>query len=88
MARCRADHIFGIFITSAGRRRRLDIVVVQPEEMPYMLVGWIGSRQFLRFRHQLVHERGMDSCQGRCARCAAAMIGPLCPPPLVASAFS
>ncbi len=44
----RFDHIYGVFITSGGRRRRLDVILVPPQQWWFALVGWTGSKQYLR----------------------------------------
>lgn len=45
----RFDHLFGMYKTAAGATRRLDLIFVPPEELPFATLGWTGSRQFLRF---------------------------------------
>jgi hypothetical protein len=56
---CRFDHIYGIYRTTAGRVRRIDIIAVPPSEWAFALVGWIGSRQFNRLMRQHAHDLGM-----------------------------
>ncbi|PRW44417.1 DNA-directed DNA RNA polymerase mu isoform C [Chlorella sorokiniana] len=45
----RLDHIFATFRTAAGRLRRMDVILVTPDQLPYALIGWIGSTMFNRF---------------------------------------
>jgi hypothetical protein len=49
---CRFDHIFGNFRTAAGKVRRMDIIIAPAEEQPFCVLGWTGSRQYLRFLRQ------------------------------------
>lgn len=49
LAADRFDHLFGMYKTAAGATRRLDLIFVPPEELPFATLGWTGSRQFLRF---------------------------------------
>ncbi len=46
---CRFDHIWGIFLTAAGRRRRADLMLVPRPQWAFALHGWTGSRQYCRF---------------------------------------
>lgn len=46
---CSYDHIYGLYITRSGRRRRMDIIVVPPHMWVFALLGWTGSKQWLRF---------------------------------------
>jgi DNA polymerase/3'-5' exonuclease PolX len=43
------DKAFGVWITKAGLRRRIDIVMVPPEQWAYALIGWTGSIMLNRF---------------------------------------
>ena len=54
----RFDHIYGLGRTAAGAWRRLDVILVPPEEWAFGLLGWIGSRAYLRFQRQLAKDRG------------------------------
>lgn len=45
----RYDHIYGVFITAAGKRRRLDIILVPRDSLAMAVCGWTGSKQYLRF---------------------------------------
>lgn len=42
------DHIFGVFLTSGGKRRRLDVLLIPHACLPWALLGWSGSRGYLR----------------------------------------
>lgn len=55
----RFDHFYGMYWTSSGKVRRLDIILVPPEELAMGLVGWIGSRTYLRFMRQHAKTLGM-----------------------------
>lgn len=48
-----------MYWTSSGKVRRLDIILVPPEELAMGLVGWIGSRTYLRFMRQHAKTLGM-----------------------------
>eukprot|EP00198_Chlamydomonas_reinhardtii_P000551 XP_001689886.1 predicted protein [Chlamydomonas reinhardtii] len=58
MGRCdeqmdRYDHLWAVWVTGAGRRRRVDVVLVPYDSSwPYAVAGWTGSRQYLRFMRQ------------------------------------
>lgn len=56
----RFDHIFGVFKTRGGSVRRLDMVLVPWDEWAFALVGWVGSRTFLRFLRQHARDLGMQ----------------------------
>ncbi|KAL4439228.1 hypothetical protein ABPG77_004130 [Micractinium sp. CCAP 211/92] len=53
------DHIYGVYRTLAGKLRRLDVILCPPDEWALALVGWTGSRQYLRFMRQHVKDMGM-----------------------------
>ncbi|PNH09524.1 DNA nucleotidylexotransferase [Tetrabaena socialis] len=53
------DHIFGIFRTSAGRLKRLDVIFAAWPWLPHALLGWTGSTQFLRFLNMHLANRGL-----------------------------
>lgn len=53
------DHIYGIAKTSTGRFRRMDIIIIPPEEWGFAELGWTGSRTFLRFLRQHAKDLGM-----------------------------
>ncbi|KAL6760953.1 hypothetical protein V8C86DRAFT_3132060, partial [Haematococcus lacustris] len=58
----RYDHIFGLWITpvdNQGRRRykRMDIILVPVDSWPWALMGWTGSRQYLRFLRDTAHHK-------------------------------
>ncbi|GAB4823868.1 hypothetical protein N2152v2_010914 [Parachlorella kessleri] len=55
----RFDHIYGVYRTKAGHYRRMDIIICPADEWPMALVGWIGSRQYLRFMRQHAKDLGM-----------------------------
>ena len=67
-ARCRFDHIFGNFRTEAGRVRRLDVIIAPAEECHFCVLGWSGSRQYLRFLRQWAVDLGMHLNSHRRAR--------------------
>ena len=56
---CRFDHIYGVYRTKARHYRRMDIVICPADEWAMALVGWIGSRQYLRFMRQHAKDLGM-----------------------------
>ena len=56
---CRHDHIFGNFRTADGRVRRIDIIIASAEECAFCVLGWTGSRQYLRFLRQHAVDLGM-----------------------------
>ena len=56
---CRHDHIFGNFRTADGKVRRIDIIIAPAEEQAFCVLGWTGSRQYLRFLRQHAVDRGM-----------------------------
>jgi hypothetical protein len=58
----RFDHIYGVFITSGGRRRRLDVILVPHQQWWYALVGWTGSKQYLRWVGGELHPCCCDAC--------------------------
>lgn len=49
---CRFDKVFGMFITQDGKIRRMDLIITPHEEYPFCLLGWTGSKQYLRFLRQ------------------------------------
>ncbi|KAL4858948.1 DNA-directed DNA/RNA polymerase mu [Chlorella vulgaris] len=55
----RLDHVFGVFRTCAGKLRHIDIILATPAQLPFALIGWIGSTQFCRFMRRLAKRRGM-----------------------------
>ena len=56
---CRFDHLFGMFRTSQGKVRRMDLIFVPKPELAFGYLGWVGSRQYLRFMRQHAQLRGM-----------------------------
>jgi hypothetical protein len=53
---CSADKhhkLFALFITSEGLHRRIDLIFVVPQSLPWGLLGWIGSKQYLRMLKQV-----------------------------------
>ena len=66
-APCRFDHIFGNFRTAAGRVRRLDVIIAPHDEAAFCVLGWSGSRQYLRFLRQYAVDLGMHLNSHRCA---------------------
>ena len=63
---CRHDHIFGNFRTADGKVRRIDIIIAPAEEQAFCVLGWTGSRQYLRFLRQHAVDRGMHLNSHRC----------------------
>ena len=57
---CRHDHFFGNFRTAAGKIRRIDVIIAPAEEQAFCVLGWTGSRQYLRFLRQHVVDLGMN----------------------------
>ncbi|PRW44242.1 DNA polymerase lambda [Chlorella sorokiniana] len=55
----RFDHIYGIARLDSGKAQRMDIIICPHEEWAFALVGWIGSRTFLRFMRQHAKDCGM-----------------------------
>ena len=49
---CRFDKVFGMFLTQTGKVRRMDLIITPYEEYPFCLLGWTGSKQYLRFLRQ------------------------------------
>lgn len=45
--------LFAIFITSERHHRRMDLIFVVPQALPWGLLGWIGSKQYLRMLKQV-----------------------------------
>lgn len=39
-------------MTETGKVRRLDLIITPHEEYPFCLLGWTGSKQYLRFLRQ------------------------------------
>ncbi|KAL3160377.1 hypothetical protein ABBQ32_010704 [Trebouxia sp. C0010 RCD-2024] len=71
----RFDKVFGMFITQDGKIRRMDLIITPHEEYPFCLLGWTGSKQYLRFlrqhagncnmylnSHRLMRREGQQSC--------------------------
>ena len=56
---CRHDRILGVYITKEGCMRRMDLVLTPWAERPFALLGWTGSRQYLRFLRQHADHCGM-----------------------------
>ncbi len=48
----RFDKVFGMFMTKSGKVRRMDLIITPLEEYPFCLLGWTGSKQYLRFLRQ------------------------------------
>ena len=46
---------------------RIDQIFVPSEEFAFGYLGWVGSRQYLRFLRQHAAERGMHLNSHRCA---------------------
>lgn len=55
----RFDHIYGMFRTAGGAVRRLDIIIAPHDEFAFAMLGWIGSRMFLRLQRQHAKDMGM-----------------------------
>ncbi|KAA6429749.1 MAG: DNA-directed DNA RNA polymerase mu [Trebouxia sp. A1-2] len=65
----RFDKVFGMFMTKSGKVRRMDLIITPHEEYPFCLLGWTGSKQYLRFLRQhagncnmLMRREGQQSC--------------------------
>lgn len=56
------DKLFGVFRTATGARRRIDVVLVPRDQLPFALVGWTGSKMYNRFLRMRAKERGMLLC--------------------------
>ncbi|KAL3151184.1 hypothetical protein ABBQ38_013039 [Trebouxia sp. C0009 RCD-2024] len=48
----RFDKVFGMFTTQDGKIRCMDLIITPREEYPFCLLGWTGSKQYLRFLRQ------------------------------------
>ncbi|KAK9827505.1 hypothetical protein WJX74_006340 [Apatococcus lobatus] len=59
LAADRFDRVFGNFKTKAGKWRRMDLIFVPHEQLHFGLLGWTGSKQFLRFMRAHAGDRGM-----------------------------
>ena len=55
----RFDKVFGMFMTKNGKVRRMDLIITPLEEYPFCLLGWTGSKQYLRFLRQHAGNCGM-----------------------------
>lgn len=55
----RFDHIYGMFRSATGKVRRMDVIIAPADEFGFALLGWIGSRTFLRFQRQHAKDLGM-----------------------------
>ncbi len=55
----RFDHIFGNYLTHGGKVRRMDVIIAPPAERAACILGWTGSRQYLRFLRQYAADRGL-----------------------------
>ena len=54
------DKVFGVWRSSSGRHHRIDIIVNSfPEELPFTLLGWTGSRLLNRMMRQRAKELGL-----------------------------
>jgi hypothetical protein len=73
----RFDHIFGNFRTAAGRVRRLDVIIAPADEAAFCVLGWSGSRQWLRFLRQYAMDLGMHLNSHRCGSSAAGSLTPM-----------
>ena len=56
------DKLYGVFVTEAGARRRIDIVMVPYGQLPFAMIGWTGSKMYNRFLRMHAKERGMFLC--------------------------
>lgn len=54
------DHLWCIHISPAGRRRRWDLMLIPASFWPMAVVGWSGSKQYLRFMRQHAGTCGMN----------------------------
>jgi hypothetical protein len=80
------DHVWGIFITAAGKRRRLDVMIIPPDMWPYALLGWSGSKQYLRFLRQHAGNIGMNLNSHGLFRMVEVRVRPLALPAAAAAA--
>ena len=54
------DKVFGVWRSASGRHHRIDIIVNSfPEELPFTLLGWTGSRLLNRMMRQRAKELGL-----------------------------
>lgn len=54
------DKVFGVWRSAVGRHHRIDIIVNSfPEELPFTLLGWTGSRLLNRMMRQRAKELGL-----------------------------
>lgn len=40
----RLDHLFCVYVSRAGRRRRLDVILAAPQHQPFAELAWTGGR--------------------------------------------
>ncbi|KAK9792746.1 hypothetical protein WJX73_004619 [Symbiochloris irregularis] len=59
LAEDRHDRILGIYITRSGHMRRTDLVMCPWRERAFALLGWTGSRQYVRFLREHAGNCGM-----------------------------
>jgi DNA polymerase/3'-5' exonuclease PolX len=62
------DRLFGVWITKAGHRRRVDLVMTPPGQWPFALLGWTGSVLLNRLmrRHARDLRGGLAGDKGYC----------------------
>ena len=62
----RYTRLLGVYITEGGKHRRLDLVFTTPDDLPFCLLSWTGSTQFLRFLKQHAKDCGMKLTSHGC----------------------
>lgn len=62
---CSHDHVYGVYVTHAGRYKRLDLIFVAAPCLPHALLGWTGSTVFLRLLKDHCNRQARADSQGR-----------------------
>lgn len=60
-----------MFVSQSGKVRRMDLIICPFEEYPFCLLGWTGSKQYLRFLRQHAGNCNMylNSHRQECSKC-------------------
>ena len=69
-------HSFANSRPAPGRVRRLDVILAPAEEAAFCVLGWSGSRQWLRFLRQYAADLGMHLNSHRCGSLPADSLAP------------
>ncbi len=57
--------MYGVYVTRAGRYKRLDLIFVAAPCLPHALLGWTGSTVFLRLLKDHCNRQARADSQGR-----------------------